>query len=95
MVKQEMKLKVKAVEGASVHYIGATNQGQVRFIGKSHNKEKSTPEKAVFDTLSDVVVLPYHAEYVNYLKNKSLLPADLATAIAAGVPFTEYKMENK
>jgi hypothetical protein len=73
-------LFVKAVPKANVHVVGATNQGQVQFIGKVFNKE--TKE---FDIVEEGMRLPFHPEYIKHLKDGSLLPLNEETAVKAGV----------
>jgi hypothetical protein len=88
MKLKDTMLKVKAVPSAHVMPLGATNQGQLQFIGKIFNIE--TRE---FDIIEDGVTIPYHPEYIKHLKDHSLLAVDLQTAQKAGVPFIETTKE--
>lgn len=86
MSKQEKTmLHVMATEKASVLPVGATNQGQVMFIGKVMNKELSRPGHAVFDIIQEGAWIPYHWQHVDYLKKGDLLALNLETAQKAGV----------
>lgn len=83
-MKKETRLSVRAVANANVLPVGATNQGQVQFIGKVFNQE--TKE---FDIIEGGVQVLYHAEYIKHLKDGSLLANDLETALKAGVTLIE------
>jgi len=84
--KNKNKLFVIAVPEASVHELSSdgnfvTGHGQARrVVGKTYNVATDEWEIAVKG-----VQVPYHPEYIRHLKEKSLLPANLETAQAAGV----------
>lgn len=86
-------LLVLPVKDAHVQHIDAngafiwgTNQIR-RNVGKTYNSENNTWELS-----KEPVAVPYHPEYIRALKEKSLLPADQATATLAGLSFQK---ENK
>ena len=82
MKKEDTYLFVKAVPHSNVMPVGAINQGQVQFIGKVFNTQTES-----FDILLDGVQVLFHVEYIKHIKNGSLLPVNLETALKAGVVF--------
>ena len=78
-------LWVKAVPEANVREIDEygrpLNVGMCRYIGKSYSSEDED-----FTNIDESGVdVPYHALYINRLKEKALLPMDIQTAMLAGV----------
>lgn len=90
MVKKiELKLFVIATPNANVHEISPfgdfiAGHGQPRrMVGKTYNAELGE-----WEINPEGVLIHYHPEYIRHLKEKSLLPVNLETAIAAGVTWT-------
>lgn len=92
-MKKQTQLWVKATK-AHVHELGAdgqfiTGHGQPRrMVGKRWNAE--TQE---FDIIPEGVFVNYHPEYIKHLKEKSLLPVNVETAILAGVTWESLDKE--
>jgi hypothetical protein len=92
---KNLKLAVKAVESANVHELSPTGEfvvqhGQARrTVGKVFNNATQH-----WDIIEAGVLVHYHSEYIKHLKEKSLLPVTLETAIAAGITWTELKPTN-
>lgn len=86
--KNQNKLFVMAVPNANVHEMSSngdfiTGHGQPRrTVGKTYNA--ATGE---WEVIPQGTLVFYHPEYIRHLKEKSLLPANLETAQAAGVPW--------
>ncbi len=76
------ELRVIPVESAMVPDYEAMEGGVVRFIGR-----KFTPSAGGFVMSENPVTVPRRAEYIAELKAGCLLPADKATAEAAGLAF--------
>ena len=92
MKKIKDKLFVLATN-ANVHELSPTGDfimghGQPRrIVGKVYNA--ATDE---WDIIPGGVLIHYHPEYIRHLKEQSLLPVNIETAIAAGVTWqTLYK----
>lgn len=87
-MKKEKTLFVMATPNASVIEINQFGQfiagegQQRRFVGKRFNQ---TLEQ--WEIIPEGVFVVYHPEYIKHLKDKSLLPANQETALAAGVSF--------
>lgn len=92
MAKQNKKLFVKATR-SNVHEISPdgqfiTGHGQPRrTVGKLYNNTTGN-----WDIIPEGVYIHYHPEYIKHLKERSLLPVDIETAILAGV--TWESLEN-
>jgi hypothetical protein len=85
--RKNKKLWVKAVPEANVREIDEYGRplggGVCRFVGKTWNADE---ENFIVDQAGTTV--PYHPMYINRLKEKALLPMDVATAQLSGVIFT-------
>lgn len=76
-------LRVRANGDASVPNYEALDSGRTSFIGRKYVEK--TPGEWAFEATGEVVEVPYRVEYVRELKGGGLVPADDATAKAAGL----------
>lgn len=94
MKTTQKQLFVKATVTANVHEISPDGNfiighGQPRrVVGKRWNETSKQ-----FEVLPDGVQVHYHPEYIKHLKERSLLPVTLETAIAAGVVWESLDKE--
>jgi hypothetical protein len=96
MAKSNKQLLVIAVQNADVHeisqegsFITGHNQPR-RIVGKAFNQVNKE-----WEVNTKGVSVCYHPEYIRHLKEKSLLPANAETALAAGVVWKSSDKENK
>lgn len=87
------KLSVLAAGTALVHDLDALDGGVLRFVGRKH--DPSLGKNGGWVPSNEPVEIPYRAEYIQELKAGALLPADEATAKAAGLPFQNSKPASK
>lgn len=83
------ELTVKPAGSALVPDFEALEGGVLRFIGRRH--DPSLGKNGGWVPLDAPVSVPYRVEYLQELKAGALLPADEATAKAAGVAFVLAK----
>lgn len=83
------ELSVKPAGSALVPDFEALEGGVLRFIGRRH--DPSLGKNGGWVPVDGNVTVPYRVEYLQEIKAGALLPADEATAKAAGVAFVTAK----
>lgn len=83
------ELLVKPSGSALVPDFEALEGGVLRFIGRRH--DPSLGKNGGWVPVEQPVSVPYRIEYVQEIKAGALIPADEATAKAAGVAFVSAK----
>lgn len=83
------ELLVKPAGSALVPDFEALEGGVLRFVGRRH--DPSIGKNGGWVPLDAPVSVPYRSEYVQEIKAGALIPADEATAKAAGVAFGAAK----
>lgn len=92
MKKVKNQLFVKATS-ANVHELSPdgefiTGHGQPRrTVGKQYNS--ITGE---WEILEEGVFVHYHPEYIKHLKEGSLLPVNIETAVLAGITWVDFEL---